>query len=307
MVKNEHDNDDTTRAPQILDERSRSTWSRDAPRSAVAGAVHARTTENEQPKDPARCGSASLHQPHHSLEEAAAASAATADLRTFIRTRRASSTERCRRHYPNPTLRTFSTKTAAEKRLSVARARGPCGSLLPGGPTTDLAGLATVVPAGSSSSSVSGGGGGGVSGSDSEGGGGGGEGGVCEIAARASRTALRTVPSRRKRQRARGGVVMSAVAAAAAAVVAGFASAPIGVGAMTEAQCVGAVLLGTEEELSASPRNDTSTEAAAAGVDGTVVASQVRSESRNFSFRRMIPLCCWFYLVCGARSSSGRR
>ena len=79
-----------------------------------------------------------------------------------------------------------------------------------------------------------------------------------------------------------------ASAAAAAAAVAGFASAPVGVGAlMTETQCAGAVLFGTEEELAASPRADTSTEAVAAGIDGAVVASQVRSELRSFRYLRV--------------------
>lgn len=72
-------------------------------------------------------------------------------------------------------------------------------------------------------------------------------------------------------------------AAAAAAAMAGLASAPAGVGAlMTETQCAGAVLFGTQEELAATPRADTSTEAVAAGIDGAVVASQVRSELRSF-------------------------
>lgn len=68
----------------------------------------------------------------------------------------------------------------------------------------------------------------------------------------------------------------TAVAAAAAAAVDVLASAPAGVGAlMTEAQCEGVTLRGTDAELMNSPRSDNSTEAAAAGVDQTIVATQV--------------------------------
>lgn len=52
----------------------------------------------------------------------------------------------------------------------------------------------------------------------------------------------------------------------------------IGVDAlMTEEQCFDTALLGSVEGLAASPRADTSTEAVAVGIDGTVLASQVRS------------------------------
>lgn len=74
-----------------------------------------------------------------------------------------------------------------------------------------------------------------------------------------------------------GRAVMSFAAVGVLAAVA-VASAPVGVGALvTESQCEGATLRGTEAELGDSPRLDTSTEAAAAGVDQAIVASNVRS------------------------------
>lgn len=46
--------------------------------------------------------------------------------------------------------------------------------------------------------------------------------------------------------------------------------------AMMDAECAGTTLFGTEAEIAESPRNDTSTEAVAVGIDGTGVASQVQ-------------------------------
>lgn len=84
------------------------------------------------------------------------------------------------------------------------------------------------------------------------------------------------LPKRGRRRRRRwlsavGGV--STLAAALAAAVLG--GVPVADAAMTEAQCVDATLLGTEEELALSPRDNTATEAVAAGIDKTVLASQV--------------------------------
>lgn len=77
--------------------------------------------------------------------------------------------------------------------------------------------------------------------------------------------------------RARG--LLSRVTTAAVAAAALAVSAPVvGVGAlMTEEQCKGATRRGTAAELMESPRPDTVTEAAAAGIDRTIVASQVQS------------------------------
>eukprot|EP00903_Cladosiphon_okamuranus_P019814 g18211.t1 len=75
--------------------------------------------------------------------------------------------------------------------------------------------------------------------------------------------------------RTRGLLSRAATAAATAAVVAVSASAPVGVGALTtEEQCKDATLRGTDTGLAASRRPDTVTEAAAAGIDRTIVASQ---------------------------------
>lgn len=63
----------------------------------------------------------------------------------------------------------------------------------------------------------------------------------------------------------------------AAAVAVAVSTPLVGVGAvMTEAECAGATLLPLDEQqLAESPRLDTSTEAAAAGIDQTIVATQV--------------------------------
>ncbi|CAM9378558.1 unnamed protein product [Ectocarpus sp. 6 AP-2014] len=77
----------------------------------------------------------------------------------------------------------------------------------------------------------------------------------------------------------RAATSFAAVGVLAAAAV---ASAPVGVGALvTESQCELATLRGTEAELGDSPRLDTSTEAAAAGVDQAIVAT-------NATYDRMV-------------------
>lgn len=50
----------------------------------------------------------------------------------------------------------------------------------------------------------------------------------------------------------------------------------VGASSIAEETCTGVTLYYTELELEASPRLDTSTEAVAVGIDGTVIASQVR-------------------------------
>ncbi|CAM9168051.1 unnamed protein product [Ectocarpus fasciculatus] len=78
----------------------------------------------------------------------------------------------------------------------------------------------------------------------------------------------------------RAATSFAAVGVLAAAVA--VASAPVGVGALvTESQCEGVTLRGTEAELGDSPRLDTSTEAAAAGVDQAIVAT-------NATYDRMV-------------------
>lgn len=90
------------------------------------------------------------------------------------------------------------------------------------------------------------------------------------------------LPKRGRRQRSRRlfsatTVGVGFLAAAAVAVVGGVLDGvPMADAVMTEAQCVEATLMGTEEELVASPRDDTATEAVAAGIDRKAVASQVR-------------------------------
>ncbi|CAM9532086.1 unnamed protein product [Ectocarpus sp. 4 AP-2014] len=70
--------------------------------------------------------------------------------------------------------------------------------------------------------------------------------------------------------------------AAVSVLAAAVAFAPVGVGALvTESQCEVATLQGTEAELGDSPRPDTSTEAAAAGVDQAIVAT-------NATYDRMV-------------------
>ncbi|CAM9822026.1 unnamed protein product, partial [Scytosiphon promiscuus] len=97
--------------------------------------------------------------------------------------------------------------------------------------------------------------------------------GLCpsSAATRAPAAAAAAAPTRR-----RTGTLTYRVSAAvtAAMLAAAAAAAPLGVGAMTESQCESATLLGTEAALMESPRPDNSTEAAAAGIDQTIVATQ---------------------------------
>ncbi|CBN75986.1 hypothetical protein Esi_0264_0017 [Ectocarpus siliculosus] len=78
------------------------------------------------------------------------------------------------------------------------------------------------------------------------------------------------------------GRAATSFAAAGVLAAAAVASAPVGVGALvTDSQCKVATLRGTEADLGDSPRLDTSTEAAAAGVDQAIVAT-------NATYDRMV-------------------
>ena len=74
----------------------------------------------------------------------------------------------------------------------------------------------------------------------------------------------------------RGLLSRATTVAVTVAAVAVSASAPVGVSAvMSKEQCKDATFRGTVDDLMESPRADTATEAAAAGIDRTIVASQV--------------------------------